>query len=371
MSTKNSHEYFMSKCIDHARQGIGYVSPNPMVGCVIVKNGNIVGYGYHKRYGASHAEVNALRMAGEKAKGATLYVNIEPCNHYGKTPPCTDLIISKKIRCVVVAMQDPNPLVNGQGIKKLKKADVEVIENIFSDQAKILNEHFTKFITLKLPFVTIKIGETFDGRIADAKGRSKWITNEAEHKYVHELRSTYDAVLVGAGTIIKDDPLLTVRHTKGRNPYRIIIDGNLSSPLTSQVFKLKDIEKTIIFISEDTVKSKKNKISKLNNYGVNVIHLPDNEGRLAILTVLKKLHQLNIGSVLVEGGAQVFSQFIEQNLADKLILAIAPKIIGSGIQSVNFKKLIHLNNATSLVKIKSFVLGDNVMIEAYFKNTKG
>ncbi|MBI3192960.1 MAG: bifunctional diaminohydroxyphosphoribosylaminopyrimidine deaminase/5-amino-6-(5-phosphoribosylamino)uracil reductase RibD, partial [Ignavibacteriae bacterium] len=233
---KNFDIKYIKQCLTLARKGAGSVSPNPMVGCVIVKNGKVIGTGYHQKFGEPHAEVHAINSAKESVNGATVYVNLEPCNYFGKTPPCTKLLIKSKIKRVVVGMLDPNLKVSGKGINQLQKAGIEVIAGVLEDEAKKLNEAFTKYIQTNRPFVTLKIAQTLDGKIADKNRKSQWITGAASLKYVHQLRVENDAVLVGAGTIKADDSLLTVREVEGRNPIRIIIDGNFNVSEDARIF---------------------------------------------------------------------------------------------------------------------------------------
>src|SRR5437660_11091013 len=221
MGRDSTHEIFMLECLSLAARGAGHVSPNPLVGCVIVKRGRVIGRGFHRRFGSPHAEVNAIRSAHEPVRGATLYVNLEPCHIYGKTPPCTDLIIESGIAHVVVGMKDPNPRMKGRGIRNLRRAGIRVTMGILERECRRINEFFARFITTGLPFVTLKIAQSLDGKIGGSK--VGWITGRASGKLVHMLRSRHDAVLVGAGTVVKDNPRLTVRHIRGRNPVRIVL----------------------------------------------------------------------------------------------------------------------------------------------------
>lgn len=364
MVKKSVHEKYMQECLTLAKKGIGYVSPNPMVGCVVVKNGKVVGRGYHKKFGQPHAEANALLEAGNRAVGSTLYVNIEPCSHFGKTPPCADLIISKKVKKVVVAMRDPNPLVNGNGIKKLRDAKIDVIEHVLEADAKKLNEIFVKSVKHKMPFVTLKIAETLDGRIADSTGDSKWITNSQSQKYAHELRAQHDAILVGANTVIKDNPQLNVRHVKGNNPLRVVIDGRLTSPINSKLFK--DAANTVVFTSVETFNRKKTQIAQLERQGVIVLKLSGKSNQISLGQAMKQLHKMNISSILVEGGANILSQFINEKLADRLAVVIAPKILGDGTQSITLGKYLSIKKVLRLRNVTVNKLGDNVLIEGYF-----
>lgn len=362
-----SNEDLMLRCIRLAQNGKGSVSPNPMVGCVIVKSGNIIAEGYHARFGEAHAEVQAIRSASESVEGAEVYVNLEPCDFYGKTPPCTDLLINKRVRRVYVAMLDPNPRVNGSGVRRLKEAGIEVEVGIMEQPARKLNEAFIKFITKKLPLVTLKIAQSLDGKIALKNGKSKYITSKESLRKVHELRAEYDAVLVGAGTIEIDNPELDVRLTDGRSPTKIILDGNLSSSVDSKVFTTG---KTILFYSsrmDKGLRRKQRKINTLKDRGIEVFPMKGNRrGMIDLKDVLKKIASLNIGSVLVEGGASVFSQLIESKLADKLHLFIAPRILGGGLSFADGIELKDLSKSLTLSELEISQIGVDNLVTGYF-----
>ncbi|MDI6779193.1 MAG: bifunctional diaminohydroxyphosphoribosylaminopyrimidine deaminase/5-amino-6-(5-phosphoribosylamino)uracil reductase RibD [Bacteroidota bacterium] len=366
---KNNYEHieYMQECLSLAQKGLGSVSPNPMVGAVVVKNRKIVGRGYHKKFGKAHAEVNALEQAGDEAKGSTLYVNLEPCSFYGKTPPCTDLIISKGVKRVVVAMRDPNLQVNGKGISKLKKVKIDVVENVLSKEAAQLNESFVQYITKKLPFVTVKIAQTLDGKISDYRGDSKWITNLESRKETHRLRATHDAILVGANTIKADNPELTVRLVKGKSPIRIVIDGKISSPNNSKIFLTAKTVRTIVFVAESSFKRSCKKVKSLQELGVEIYPIKTQNNHIPLLQILKLIAKLNIASVLIEGGANIFSQFIQNKLADKVVIFIAPKIVGNGKDAVVIKNNRSLKSAISLTNVSYRKLGGDMMVEGYLK----
>lgn len=340
---------YLTRCLRLAKKGKGLVSPNPMVGAVIVKNGKIIGEGYHKKYGSAHAEVNAIKTAGKNVAGSTLYCNLEPCCHTNKqTPPCVPLIIQSKIKRVVVSNLDPNKGVNGKGIKQLREAGIEVTTGILEDEGKELNKFYFKYINEKLPYVTVKVAQSSDGKISVSKNKQTWLTGKESIKYVHKLRSEYAAILVGAGTIKIDNPLLTVRETKGRNPIRVIIDGKLSIPISSKVIDCDDPQNTFIFTSKSASERKADKLSKK---GVRIFRLrTSKQNQLSIKSVLKVLAKQKITSVLVEGGAEIFSQFLEKNLFDKIIILQAPKILGQGIIAFDPKKL-EKNQLSNIEKI--------------------
>jgi diaminohydroxyphosphoribosylaminopyrimidine deaminase/5-amino-6-(5-phosphoribosylamino)uracil reductase len=347
LNLKRQDEEFILECIELARRGKGYVSPNPLVGAVIVKNKRVVGRGFHQKFGEAHAEINALRDAGRKARGAALYVNLEPCSHYGKTPPCTDAIISSGIRRVVIGMTDPNPLVKGKGIHALTSAGVEVRTGILSRECRRLNEFFVKKMTTGLPFVTLKIAQTLDGKIALTNGSSQWITSKDSRKRVHQLRAEYDAVLVGATTAQLDDPRLTARLVKGRNPKRILLDGKLSTPLSSRLFSDGLRSRTVVFVRQIGSKELERKKEILERRGVQIVEIHGRrDGTLPLKSVLESLADLNILSVLVEGGQQVFTQFLEEGLVDRLLVFVAPKAYGcDGVPA--FGHLQHAFEASS------------------------
>jgi diaminohydroxyphosphoribosylaminopyrimidine deaminase/5-amino-6-(5-phosphoribosylamino)uracil reductase len=355
----------MLECLSLAEKGAGYVSPNPMVGAVLVKNGKVVGRGHHRRFGGPHAEVYALRQAGKNSRGGTLYVNLEPCCHYGKTPPCTDLIIQSGVKRVVVGMKDPNPLVNGKGIRILRSKGIKVDVGILQEDCRKLNEVFEKYVTTGLPFVTLKIAQTLDGKIADANGHSRWITNVHSRKLVHALRARYDAVLVGANTVRKDDPRLTVRFVKGRNPYRVVLDGNLSLSLRAKVFNDSNRNKTLLFAGVQVAHKKANFLGQLSRKGVRTILLESlNNKFLEIHSVLRILSRENVSSVLVEGGARTYAQFIEAGLVDKYIVFIAPKIFGKGLSAFEYLRRDIVERSPNIRATSSWNLRGDIMIEA-------
>lgn len=328
---------YMQRCLDLAEQGRPWVSPNPMVGSVIVKNGRIVGEGYHRRYGDSHAEFNAIGQAGKQARGATLFVNLEPCVHHGKTPPCTRAIIGSGIRRVVVSTKDPNPLVGGRGFRELRRAGIKVTLGVMRKESRQLNDKFFTAMETRLPFVGVKLAQTLDGRIADSKGRSKWISSREARKYAHAVRTEYAAIMVGAGTVSSDDPELTVRFAKGRCPIRIVIDGRLTIPPARKIFNIAKAQ-TIVLTSSATLRKKYNKAVVLARRGVQVIGI-DSPLPLGPTVILKALLGLGITSVLIEGGSRTIEPFMEQRLVHRIHCFIAPAILGSGTTGFSFGAL--------------------------------
>ncbi len=329
--TINNDYKFIKRCFELAREGEGYVSPNPLVGAAIVKNDKIISEGYHKKYGGAHAEAAAISSANQNLFGATLYCNLEPCCHTNKqTPPCVPQIISSGIKRVVLSNLDPNPSVNGKGIQQLKDAGIEILQDILSDEGEELNRFYFKSVRTNLPYVTIKIAQSKDGMINSNKAERTRITCNESEIFVHHQRSRYDAVLVGANTINIDNPKLNVRRVKGRNPLRIVIGGNLNLNSKADVFndELKNL--TWLFTSANSDISKKELFRKK---GVKVFEIEsDMKLRLDLKSVLIQLHKNKITSVFVEGGAQIFNQFIEQKLFDELVILEAPILIREGIK---------------------------------------
>ncbi len=338
------HEKYIERCFQLAKKGIGKTSPNPLVGAVIVKNGTIIGEGYHEYFGGPHAEVNAFNNCSDNPENADLYVNLEPCSHTDKkTPPCAPLVISKKVKRLIISNLDPNPKVNGAGIKLIREAGIEVITGVLEEKGKELNKFFFNFVKEKLPYTTLKIAVSADGFITQKEGTQTWITGIEAKKYVHKLRAQYDAVLVGANTVNIDNPKLNVREVEGINPIRILIDGKLSVNTNSFIVQSANKEKTILFTSRRADNDKK-KI--LIDYGVTIIELDSGETDIINLkAVLTELGKLNISSLLVEGGSEIFTQFLSQNLTDELHIIKSPKKFHQGVPAFNNK--IELPEASS------------------------
>lgn len=358
-------ESYIKLAIEIAKKGSGKVSPNPLVGCIIVKNDRIIGAGFHEKFGENHAELNAIEKAGNNVEGATLYTNLEPCSHYGKTPPCVDLIISKKLKRVVVGTLDMNPRISGKGVKKMKAAGIDVKVGINEKECVELNKFFFKYITKKLPYVTLKMAQTIDGKIADKFGESGWISSVQSRRYVHDLRGRYDAVMVGTGTVEKDDPKLTVRLAEGRNPKRIILDANLRLKLNHKIFT-RNSDKNLIVITSKKSIGKKRRINKLNSLGATILFAKDDkEERLNLKSALKELYKEGIASVLVEGGSQIFTSFVKENLFDDMIMFISPKILGCGIPVIGNIGIKQLQKSLK-VKINNLEkIGDDILAELH------
>lgn len=350
-----------------ASKAMGQTSPNPLVGAVIVKNGKIIGQGFHLHAGTLHAEINALHEAGRNAAGADLYLNLEPCSHYGRTPPCVDAIIERKIKKVIVGMMDPNPLVNGRGIKKLKRAGVEVTTGILEEECRKLNEVFIKYITTRCPFVILKVAASLDGRIASESGDSKWITNEKSREYVHKLRSEVDAVLVGIGTVQKDDPMLTTRLKggKGKDPIRIVVDSTLKISPKAKVFNPASKAQTII---ATTPKVSPKKIKIIEKLGAQILIVPS-QNRVDLNLLMEALGKEEITSVLIEGGSEINTSALQAGIVDKVLFFYAPRIIGGKKAPliVGGEGVAKVEDAFLLHQIKTRRFGEDVMIEGYIK----
>lgn len=327
MMNENQDEKFMREALRLAVKGKGKVSPNPMVGAVIVKNGIIVGRGFHKAVGEAHAEVNALHDAGEAAKGSTLYVNLEPCNHYGRTPPCTDAILRAGIKKVVIGMMDPNPHVTGGGAERLRKESVEVVSGVLEEECRYLNRVFVKYVTTGFPYVIAKSAMTLDGKIATRTGDSKWITSESARRFVHSLRSEVDAICVGIGTVIADDPLLTVRYKVKKissKPIRVVVDRNLRIPENSNLVDTAGDVPCWVFHGENCDKEK---IKRLEGKGVRLFSIPTlANGHLDMKEIFSRLGKEQVTSVMVEGGAGIMGALFE---------SLAPSMVGNTIPLVD------------------------------------
>lgn len=327
---------YMQRAHELARLGKGSVSPNPLVGCVIVKNNEIIGEGWHQKYGEAHAEVNAIascKKNGHSPEGATAYVTLEPCAHQGKTGPCADLFISEKITRCVIAIGDPYPEVNGKGIEKLRKAGIEVEVGLLEDEAREQNKFFLKHSTSGLPYITVKQAMSLDGKIALRSGASKYITSEASRKIVHELRAEYDAVLVASATVIADDPELTVRLSEGRSPKRIILDASLRVDEGSKVYSDQYAASTIIVANEKVLAEKHSKVSTLTSRGVTIIPVISRTEQLDLASVFAELGKRNISSILVEPGPTLATTILQSNLADEVVLFLAPIVLGDDARS--------------------------------------
>jgi diaminohydroxyphosphoribosylaminopyrimidine deaminase/5-amino-6-(5-phosphoribosylamino)uracil reductase len=360
-------EKYMRMALRLAEKANGRTSPNPMVGAVVVKNGHTVGRGYHRKAGEPHAEAIALKKAGAAAKGATLYVTLEPCSHTNKrTPPCTPLVIQSGVKKVVIAMIDPNPHVSGGGIRTIRKSGIELVTGVLEAEARKLNEAFIKHVTTKMPFVTLKTAQTLDGKIATASGESKWITDEKAREEGRRLRDINDAILVGINTVLKDNPSLTTRIPGGRDPIRVIVDSKLRIPLNAKVLIQKSAAKTMIATLSNVPEGK---IKKLQDVGAEVLTIESAHGRVDLRDLMKKLGKKGIMSVLIEGGAEVNASALKSSIVDKIVMFIAPTIMTGkdslcSIGGISPKKLGH---AIKLRNVTSRFVGQDLMIEGYIR----
>jgi diaminohydroxyphosphoribosylaminopyrimidine deaminase / 5-amino-6-(5-phosphoribosylamino)uracil reductase len=359
---------YIRRAISLAKRGMGWVNPNPLVGAVILKNGRIIGQGYHAFFGGPHAEIAAFENAAENVKGATLYVTLEPCSHFGKTPPCTDAIIAKGIKKVVVGMKDPNPLVNGNGLKVLRDAGIEVVTGIEEASILKMNERFIKYITTGKPFCTLKTAMTLDGKIATVENASRWISCEDSRKQVHELRQEYSAVMVGINTVLYDDPLLNTRRarTKSKDPLKVIVDS--SGKISPELKVLKMNPQLVIIATTD--KMEMNKKRDLERLGAQVIVCPQKEGKVDLGTLMFSLGKMGIDSVLLEGGSTIAFTALMSGIVDKVVSFIAPKIIGgAGAPSpVGGIGLPKMEDAIAVKNWNYRKMGTDIMIEGYINS---
>ncbi|MFH1240639.1 MAG: bifunctional diaminohydroxyphosphoribosylaminopyrimidine deaminase/5-amino-6-(5-phosphoribosylamino)uracil reductase RibD [Candidatus Diapherotrites archaeon] len=354
----NENEKFMKLALKLAEKGRGNVSPNPMVGCVIVKNRRIVGKGFHEKYGDAHAEINALKDAENKAKNSEMYVTLEPCCHYGKTPPCADAIISAGVKKVFIAMKDPNPKVNGKGIAKLVRKGIAIDIGSLKHDARKLNSAYIKRVGGKHAFVCLKIAMSVNGKISYGNGKGKKITGDESKQRVHELRNEYDAILVGRNTVVKDNPKLTCRIKGCKNPVRIVLDSELKLKGTEHIFR----EQGEVIIAVTQGASKK-KIKKFENKAEIVICKSKNK-KVDLKDLMKKLEKYEIGSILVEGGREINESFLKSGVIDKIMLFVSPNVIkGKSLEAFDWKLLdkFQLENA----KVEK--LGNDILIEGCLK----
>ena len=356
-------ERWMKRALRLAEKGRGRTSPNPMVGAVLVKNGKVVAEGYHLKAGGPHAEMIALRKAGGETKGATLYLNLEPCTFYGKTPPCVPAVVEAGVARAVIGMEDPNPLVEGKGVEALRKAGLDVEVGILEKECRRLNEAFCKYIVRKEPFVMLKVAATIDGKIATRSGESQWITGEASRRLVHKLRDQVDGVAVGIGTVLKDDPMLTTRIKGGRDPYRIIFDSRLRIPEHAKVLDLAP-SKTIIATTE---LAQREKVEGLEKKGVQVLVFNSIDGRVDLRSCLHKLGEMEMMSLLVEGGSQISGSFLDHGLIDKIFLFLSPKLIGDHQAPGIFggHGVGGLKDIIPLKEVKLRKIGEDILLEGY------
>jgi diaminohydroxyphosphoribosylaminopyrimidine deaminase/5-amino-6-(5-phosphoribosylamino)uracil reductase len=353
------HERLMAEAIAEAKKAAGRTRPNPLVGCVIVRDGQIVARGYHARAGAAHGEVAALNALEGPVEGCELYVNLEPCCHHGRTPPCTDAIIDAGIERVYVGTLDPFPEVSGKGIAALENAGIEVISGVLEDESRRLNQPYFKRITTGLPWIAVKYAMTLDGKIASSTGESAWISSEASRRRVHELRDTHDAIMVGSGTLLRDDPRLTCRIDGGRDPVRVVLDSRLRAPLDANVFDpaLSD-EKTIVVTGHGAPDRRR---EALIERGIDLLEIgQDPNGHLDLRQLFVELAARDLASVFVEGGSRLFGSLFDQNLVDHVYAFVCPKIVGgqSAPSAVAGRGIEDMKDALELERLSIEVIDD-------------
>ena len=355
----------MKQALREARKGLGRVSPNPAVGAVIVRKGEVVARGYHRMPGLPHAETDAFDKLEQISPGDSLYVTLEPCNHLGRTPPCTHTILKSGIKRVVIGMKDPNPMVAGGGCEFLRNNGIEVVENVLETECRRLNEDFLKFVESGRPFVIAKSALTMDGWIATSSGHSQWITNDKSRQFVHRLRDRVDAVMVGIGTVLADDPSLTARLTKGkgRDPLRIIVDTHLRTPVNAKVMTHDSPAGTLIVTCEDAGEDQERFRAK----GVSTLVCPTKAGKIDLGTLMSKLGEMSITSLLVEGGASITGSMLRERLIDKFYIFKAPKLLGGddGIPMAAGVGAKRMDECVILKEIKVRRFGDDILIRGY------
>jgi len=367
MGMPEDQEY-MCRALTLASRALGRTSPNPVVGAVIVKDDKIVGEGYHLAAGTPHAEVQALSAAGEEAAGATLYVTLEPCSHFGRTPPCADAVIAAGIKRVVVAVADPNPRVSGRGITKLAQAGIEVEVGILQKEACRLNEVFFKYIQTRLPFVALKTAMTLDGKIASVSGDSRWITGEKSRLKVHQLRDIYDSIMVGIGTVLKDDPQLNTRlpGKVGHDPVRVIIDPQLDIPVTSKIATTSKRQRSLVFCKDEPDQDRQQQLLEL---GMEICPITSQGDFIPLDRVLIELGKMGLCSVMVEGGGEINASLLEGDLIDKVYWFIAPKMVG-GKQApspIGGMGIPWMKDAKTLESLEIDKIDEDFIITGYFK----
>ncbi len=357
----------MKMALRLALKGKGRTSPNPLVGAVLVKGNKIVGKGFHEKAGLPHAEVEAIRSAPNKTKGSKLYINLEPCHHFGRTPPCSDAIINSGIKEVIIGMRDPNPLVAGKGIKKFKKAGIKLTEGIMEKECRKINEPFIKHITTNLPYVTVKVAGSLDGKISTTTGESRWITGDQARRHVHKMRNEVDAVMVGINTVLKDDPLLTTRLERKKDlkqPVKIILDSGLKIPLKAKLIRSRDGSRTII---ATTAKAPQRKVKELESFGIEILKTKQKQSKVDMKDLMIQLGKMGINSVLIEGGAEVNASALQSGIVDRVIFFIAPIIIGGAraTSAIMGNGIRFLKDAIPIKEASVKKIGQDFMIEGY------
>ena len=356
------HTQFMGRALTLARKGVGRTSPNPAVGCVIVRDGVIVGEGWHRKAGTPHAEVHALAMAGEAARGADLYVTLEPCSHHGRTPPCADALVAAGVGRVFVGMVDPNPRVSGQGIARLREAGISVTVGVREDECRCLVEAFVKHVTTGLPFVVLKSALTLDGKTATSSGDARWITCEQSRRAVHRLRSRVDAIMVGSGTVLADDPELTVRMVRGRDPLRVVVDSGLRIPETARLLSLTSAAPTLIA----TCSKDEARIRSLSRPGVEILRCRETAGQVDLTDLLRQLGGRGVQTLLLEGGETLAGAMLRQGQIDKFLFYLAPRLVGGAGKGIfGGSGVAAMADAFPVRIVATRRSGSDLLVEAY------
>jgi diaminohydroxyphosphoribosylaminopyrimidine deaminase/5-amino-6-(5-phosphoribosylamino)uracil reductase len=356
----------MNLAMNLALKAKGMTSPNPVVGALVVKGGRIIGRGFHMKAGCDHAEIIALEDAGDKAKGATLYSTLEPCAHFGKTPPCVDRIIQSGIKEVIIGMIDPNPVNNGEGVKILKtRNNIEVKVGFLEDKLKKINESFIKYITKRMPFVTVKVAQSLDGKIATRIGESKWITSDKSRNFSHQIRQFYDAILVGVNTVLRDNPTLDAWFAK-KQPMKIVVDSKLSIPEDANIFSAKN---KVILVTLSVSPGQETENREILSKKARILEVKEKTGLVNLKDMMKKLAQLEITNILVEGGGTLIGSLFDEELIDKIMFFISPKIIGGkdALSSVIGKGVSRIDKAIKLKEVSLKRIGEDFLVEGYVK----
>jgi len=358
---KKDKKYFMKLAMQLALKGKGKTSPNPIVGALVVKDGKIIGEGFHERCGFSHAEAVALNKAGKNAKGATLFVTLEPCAHFGRTPPCVESIIRSGVKKVVVGMIDPNPLNNGRGVSILKQNNIKVEVGFLEEELRRMNEVFIKYITKRIPFITVKVAESMDGKIATRSGDSKWITSDKSLSHSHHIRKDYDAIMVGVNTVLRDNPKLNAWFSK-KNPIKIVIDSQLSTPQDANIFS-ENSQVIIVTLPHPPGQETENK--QILEKKAKILEVKEKSGEINLRDAVKKLARMEITNILVEGGGTLIGSLFDEGLVDKILFFVAPKIIGgkNAISPVMGQGIARMDKAIKIKDIKLKRLGEDFLFE--------
>jgi len=359
----NTHEKYMNLAFNLAKKAKGKTSPNPMVGAIVVKNGRIIGRGYHQKAGLSHAEVIALDQAGAKAQGASLYVTLEPCTHFGKTPPCVHRIIASGVKEVIIGMVDPNPKNNGKGIEILRQNKIKVKVGFLEDELRTLNAVFIKYISKRIPFITVKVGQSLDGKIATRTGDSKWVTSDKSRSYAHKLRSEFDAVMVGVNTVLRDNPRLSP-WLSDRRLIKIVVDSQLSTPQDANIFS-KD--SPVIIATLPALPGQETENREILAKKAKILEVKEKEGQINLKDMMKKLAHEGIANILVEGGGTLLGSLFDEGLVDRVLFFISPKIIGGkeAISSVMGQGVVRADRAIKLKQVTLKHIGEDFLVEGF------